>query len=209
MQDSLNRHFLLRKVHSLTGLLPVGFFLLFHIWENSLSRRGAEYYNEHVVKFINDINYIRVLEVALLGSILYHAVYGVLIWWQGKSNVGRYNYLHNWGYWLQRMTALVTFAFILYHVLTTRFAGDAVTADLGNHMATILRNPAIMALYMVGVLAAAFHLGYGIWLLGITWGITTHPRSQKLMLAVGAGVFGVAVAMGFHGLWGFNQAFFV
>ena len=214
MQDSLNRHFLLRKFHSLTGLIPAGVFLMFHMWENSLSRRdhqsdfGAGYYNEHVVRFINDINYIRLMEVALLGSLLFHGIYGLVVWWQGKSNATRYNYLHNWGYVLQRITALITFIFIAYHVITTRFAGVAVTSNLFGHMSTVLANPAVMVVYMIGVTAAAFHLGYGLWLLTITWGIATHPRAQKLTLAVGMAVFVLAAAMGFHGLWGFNESFF-
>ncbi len=214
MQDGLNQHFLLRKLHSLTGLVPAGVFLMFHMWENSLSRRdnmdeyGAGYYNDHVVKFINDINYIRLLEVALLGAILFHAVYGAVIWWQGRNNVTQYKYVQNWGYFLQRITALATFAFIAYHVSTTRFAGDAVTGDLFGHMSATLQNPAVMIIYMVGVLVASFHLAYGIWLLSITWGVATHPRAQKFMMLVGAGLFAVLVFMGFHGLWGFNQAFF-
>jgi succinate dehydrogenase / fumarate reductase, cytochrome b subunit len=215
MQDGLNQHFLLRKLHSLTGLVPAGVFLMFHMWENSLSRRNhlekfgpGNYYNDHVVKFINDINYIRLLEVALLGSILFHAVYGAVIWWQGKNNVTQYKYVQNWGYFLQRITALATFAFIAYHVTTTRFAGDAVTGDLFGHMAATLQNPGVMVIYMLGVLLASFHLAYGIWLMAITWGLATHPRAQKLMMAVGAGLFAVLVFMGFHGLWGFNQAFF-
>lgn len=217
MQDSLNKHFLLRKFHSLTGLVPAGVFLAFHCWENSLSRRdhmaeagyGPGYYNEHVVKFINDINYIRLFEIVLLGAILFHAIYGTIIWWQSKSNLSRYKYTHNAGYWLQRMSALATFAFIVFHVTTTRFAGEAVTSDLWGHMATTLQNPLMMIIYVLGVLVASFHLGYGLWLAGITWGITTHPRSQKFTLAAGMGVFVVVFAMGLHGLWGFNQAFFV
>ncbi len=214
MQDGLNRHFLLRKFHSLTGLVPAGVFLIFHMWENSLSRRdnmaeyGAGYYNDHVVKFINDINYIRLLEVALLGSILFHAVYGAVIWWQGKNNVTQYKYVQNWGYFLQRITAVATFAFIAYHVGTTRFAGEAVTSNLFGHMATTLQSPGIMVVYMLGVLLASFHLAYGIWLMAITWGVATHPRAQNLVGLAGVGLFAVLVFMGFHGLWGFNQAFF-
>jgi len=218
MQDSLNQHYLLRKLHSLTGLLPAGVFLLFHIWENSLSRRVhdpefaepgvANYYNEHVVHFINSINYIRFLEVALLGSLLYHAVYGCVIWWQGKSNVGRYKYVHNWGFTLQRYSALAVFAFMLWHVITTRFAGEVAAKDLFGHMQVILAIPVYMIIYMLGLILAAFHLGYGLWLMGITWGITTHPRSQKLSFVAFMGLSALAIAMGLHGLWGFNQRFF-
>lgn len=214
MQDSLNRHFLLRKVHSLTGLIPTGVFLGFHLWENSLSRRdhmpefGPGYYNEHVVHFINSINYIRLLEVGLLGMILYHAVYGVVVTLQSRPNNLRYKHTHNLGYLYQRITAGLVFAFISFHVASTRFAGEVVARDLFGHMATTLQSPLMMGIYILGIAAASFHLGNGLWLMGITWGITTHPRSQKLSFVAFMGLAAVVTALGIHGLWGFNQRLF-
>jgi succinate dehydrogenase / fumarate reductase cytochrome b subunit len=212
MADSLNVHFLSRKFHSLTGLIPVGAFLAFHLWENSMSRQGERYFNEHVVKGITELlNYKVAVEIFLGAAILFHGIYGLVIWWQGKSNTTRYRYGANWRYLLQRITAFTTFAFIVWHVWTTRVAAgldESVEANLFVHMQRIYEDPVNVVLYMIGIVGATFHLANGLWLLGVTWGLTTHPRAQKISAWVFAGVFAVTTFLGLHALWGFNQKFF-
>lgn len=212
MADSLNVHFLSRKLHSLTGLVPVGAFLAFHLWENSMSRLGGAYFNEHVVKGIEQmLNYKLAIELALGGAILFHGLYGFVIWWQGRSNVGRYRTCSNLRYLLQRLTAFTTFAFIVWHVWTTRVAAGfdvSIGADLFGHMQRLFMDPVTMGLYMIGITGATFHLANGLWLAAINWGLTTHPRAQLLFSYACAGVFVVTTFLGLHGLWGFNQRFF-
>ena len=134
MSDSLNTHYLSRKIHSLLGIVPVGAFLAFHLWENSMSRKGADFFNEHVVEGIAEmLNYNYIVETFLFGAILLHAVYGLVIWMQGRTTLGRYNYFANWRYFFQRVTSITTFAFIIWHVWQTRVqAGlhEEVHADL-------------------------------------------------------------------------------
>jgi succinate dehydrogenase / fumarate reductase cytochrome b subunit len=45
---------------------------------------------------------------------------------------------------------------------------------------TDLANPWILAFYMLGVISAAYHFGYGLWSFGIHWGITVSEQSQRL-----------------------------
>ncbi len=186
MNDPLiDRHFALRKLHSLLGIIPIGFFLCFHIFENSLAVKGGEYFTEHVVHKIGNMPYVEVLEVFFIAlPILFHGVYGLVIWFQGKSNVLRYGYFRNRMYWLHRMTGIVAFVFIITHVWGTRIQvliNDDVTKDnLFEHLGGLLENPLMLACYIVGVLASVIHLCNGIWLALITWGITIGPRSQKI-----------------------------
>lgn len=212
MADSLNTHFLARKIHSLIGLVPVGVFLAFHLWENSMSRFMPPVFNERVVEHIEQmLNYKLLAEAALIGAILAHAVYGLVIWWQGKSNVTRYRYGNNLRYLLQRITAFTTLAFIIWHVWQTRVqAGlsEDVAKDLFGYMQGIYQNPVYVILYLIGITGATFHFAQGLWLMGINWGITTHPRSQRISTCVCGVVFVVLTALGFHALWGFNHGFF-
>nr|MDA8228826.1 succinate dehydrogenase [Desulfitobacterium hafniense] len=39
-------HFLIRRVHSLLGLIPIGIFLMFHMFLNLSARFGPEQYNK-------------------------------------------------------------------------------------------------------------------------------------------------------------------
>ena len=209
MADSLNTHFLSRKVHSLTGLIPVGFFLMFHLWENSMARKGGAFFNEHVVGGIEKLaNYKVAAEVALGLAILFHGVYGLVVWWQGKSNFTRFRTGTNFRYVLQRVTAFTTFAFIGWHVWTTRIAAamdDQIAKDLYSHMVGIYQDPVNKALYIAGILGATFHLANGLWLLGINWGITAGPRAQRISMWACMGLFVVTTALGLHAIWGFDK----
>lgn len=181
----LDRHFAVRKLHSLLGIVPIGVFLCFHLFENSLSVKGGEYFTEHVVHKIGNMPYVQLMEIFFIAlPILFHAIYGLVIWYQGRSNVLKYGYFRNWMYWLQRISGVVAFAFIIIHVWGTRLqvlVNDAVTKDnLFAHLAGQIDNPLLLAWYIIGILAAVIHFSNGIWLALITWGITIGPRSQKI-----------------------------
>jgi succinate dehydrogenase / fumarate reductase cytochrome b subunit len=182
---TLDRHFALRKLHSLLGIIPIGVFLCFHLFENSLSVKGGEYFTEHVIHKIGNMPYVELMEIFFIAlPILFHAIYGLIIWFQGRSNVLRYGYFRNWMYWLQRISGVVAFAFIVTHVWGTRLQvliSDAVTKDnLFASLAGQIENPLVLAWYIIGILASVIHFSNGIWLVLITWGITIGPRSQKI-----------------------------
>lgn len=202
-----NRHFLARRIHSLLGLIPVGGFLLFHLWENSQSRFGVEHYNEYVVEKIREINYVVLLEIFVIAlPILFHGVYGVVIWWQGRSNLATYGYFRNWMWWLQRISGIAVLLFLLLHVIGTRIVAiwdDAVAQDMFGHMESLLSNPFYLAAYVAGLVLSIFHLCNGLWSMSIVWGLATTVRSQKIVQAFSAAVFVVLTALGVHGLLGF------
>jgi succinate dehydrogenase / fumarate reductase cytochrome b subunit len=75
-------------------------------------------------------------------------------------------------------------------------------------MQRLYTNPAVVVLYAIGIAGATFHLANGLWLAAVTWGLTTHPRAQKLFAYACAGVFLATTFFGLHALWGFNHRFF-
>ena len=99
--------FILHKLHSLLGIVPIGAFLLEHLLSNFEALKGPIAYGQQV-KFLNSLPLVRVLEwVFIFLPILYHGVYGVYIWLRGKSNVVYYPWAGNWMYLMQRYTGLV------------------------------------------------------------------------------------------------------
>src|SRR5580704_14476405 len=115
--------FFWRKLHSLTGIVPIGAFLVEHIVSNFETWNGPLAYAQQV-KFLNGLPLVRVLEWTFIFiPLLYHALYGVYIWLRGKSNVVYYPYAGNWLYIAQRWTGIVAFLYIAYHVATQRFLG--------------------------------------------------------------------------------------
>ena len=201
-----NTHFLLRRVHSLLGLIPVGAFLAFHMWENSQAWKGGTHYNE-VVEEIASMNLVLFFEIfGIATPILLHAIYGIVIWASGKSNVGRYGFLHNWMFLYQRVSGFVVLAFVLFHVWQTRIAAgmsEAVKADLFGHMVGIVSNPLMFAVYVLGTTFAALHLANGLWTMGISWGLTTTVKAQKISFAACMVVGVVIISLGIRSLLGF------
>ncbi len=135
----LEKHdFLLRRLHSLTGVLPIGLFMIVHLVTNSsivwglLDARHREHAGaqghagaatfQHEVDFIHGLPFLLLIEIfGLWLPIAFHSIYGFYIVKTGKSNISRYAYGANWRYWLQRVSGYVGFLFIFYHVATLRW----------------------------------------------------------------------------------------
>lgn len=139
----IERHyFLLRRLHSLSGVAPIGLFLFPHlttnssiVWGSTLNKGKfgdvvAQYGSEaagvatfqHEVDFIHDLPALVFIEIFVLWlPIAFHAILGVYFARTGKSNVDRYAYQGNYRYWLQRMTGYVGVAFIFAHVSSLRW----------------------------------------------------------------------------------------
>lgn len=128
-------YFLLRRLHSLSGVVPIGLFMIIHLTTNSsivwgaintqkgstwLERAVATFQKE--VYFIHDLPFLILTEIFVLWlPIAFHAILGVYFARTGKSNTARYAYQDNWRYALQRISGYVGFVFILYHVGTLRW----------------------------------------------------------------------------------------
>src|SRR5260370_39573072 len=72
--------FFWRKLHSFTGIFPVGAFLAEHFWSNSSALVSIEKYNE-VSRDLQTIPWRIFVEAAGIWlPILYHGGYGVYVW---------------------------------------------------------------------------------------------------------------------------------
>ncbi len=191
-------NFLLRRLHSLTGIVPIGGFLLFHFFENASARRGAEAFNETVLK-IGDMPYLYAAEIGVLGlPILFHAVYGLFIRTPSQPNVASYSYARNWAYFFQRLTGIIAFAYIVFHVWTTRiwslfFKGSPI--NFGD-MQAMLSKPAMLLFYLLGILAVTFHFANGIWSFSITWGLVRSREAQRKLALLSMVIFLVLATVG-------------
>jgi succinate dehydrogenase / fumarate reductase cytochrome b subunit len=192
----------LRRLHSLTGVLPVGVFLLFHLFTNSKAVHGPEHFNASAVE-ISRLPYVVLIELfGIALPILFHLVLGLIIATSGQLNVGAYRFGRNWGYVLQRATGVFLAVFIIFHVWTTRFAPGA-EADLFGHMTKVLRDPGTFVFYVLGVTAAAYHLGNGLFGFAIHWGIATGRTAQRRAALLGTLVFLVLTLVGVNSLFAF------
>src|SRR5215210_4884925 len=113
--------FLLRKLHQLSGIVPLGIFFLVHLYTNSTALNGAEEFNDHVGG-IHEMPYLLFVEIGgIFLPLLFHSIYGVLISSEAKPNVLSYGFARNWFYVFQRVTGIYLFVFLLFHILNFRF----------------------------------------------------------------------------------------
>jgi succinate dehydrogenase / fumarate reductase cytochrome b subunit len=182
--------YLLRKLHSLSGVLPVGAFLAEHFWSNSAALVSARKYDD-VSQELQTIPFRLLVEwAAIFLPILFHGGYGIYIWLRGKSNVSQYPWVGNWMYTFQRYTGLIAFAYIAWHLYTERWLthGKSTYASVAADM----RNPLYLAFFVIGIVATSFHLGVGIWNFLCKWGLAATVRAQNA-----AGKLGVLVGFTF------------
>jgi len=188
-----------RRLHSFTGALPLGVFLVFHLYENTYSLAGYEVYDGHV-RALRQLPYLHIIEATLIfAPLLYHSMYGLYVWYTGKNNYLRYPYARNGVYTLQRVTGLITFVFVYYHIYDQRLLPYPSFYTVS---ASLMDAPTLV-IYFVGVSAAAVHLFIGLWNVSIKWGIAIGARAQRVILAAcvlaGLGL----VAVGLRALTGF------
>src|SRR5512137_2668865 len=120
MRVSDSTYFTLRRLHSLSGVVPVGAFLLEHLTTNSFAIQGPAKFNEAAAA-LGTIPYVILVAVLGIGvPILFHMVLGVIIATTMQANLGGHGYPRNWSYVLQRVSGLFLVAYITYHVWSTR-----------------------------------------------------------------------------------------
>ena len=189
MAIQLSRTFVLRKLHQLSGIMPLGIFLLEHFYTNSKALAGAADFND-AVKDLQSIPYILLIEIGgIFIPLIYHAVYGLVITMEARPNNLAYPYPRNWFYTIQRITGVILFFFIAFHVLNFRFGlipglnNVSVAHEPGRAFEIVsgeFHLVPIFLLYLVGITATVWHLANGIWLFLVDWGITIGERAQRL-----------------------------
>jgi len=188
-----------RKLHSLVGILPLGAFFVVHALTNFQAfERGPEGFQKGV-SFINGLPLLPVLEFVLIYiPLLFHGIYGLYVAYQSNSNTGRFKYGRNWAFTAQRVTGVITFVFVFWHVYETRFQvylGNITHEELGLRMHEIATNPVLFTIYIIGVLAASFHFANGFWAFLISWGITVGERAQRISSKICMGIFIIVAAL--------------
>lgn len=177
------RSFLLRRLHSLTGIVPIGLFLIEHFVSNAFATKGPDAYTKQVA-FLTSVPFVVGLELfGIWLPILYHSLYGFYIWRRGESNVSDYPWAGNWMYASQRWTGAIAFIYIVWHTWHLRFNGVHLLSHPGSAFGKVqnelLGHPLVIAFYALGIFCASWHFAYGLWLFAAKWGITQGPIARR------------------------------
>ncbi len=212
MAISFSKTFLLRKLHQLTGIVPLGVFFFVHLYTNSTALNGAKVFNDHVGG-IHEMPYLLFIEITgIFLPLLFHSIYGVLISSEAKPNVLNYGFARNWFYMFQRVTGIYLFVFLLFHILNFRFGlipglnmtpvagnADKAFAIVSGEFATTW----VLIIYILGLLATAWHLAYGFFLFAVDWGIVIGEKAQRITLYACLGLFVILGGVGVNAAFAF------
>ncbi|HBV85417.1 MAG TPA: succinate dehydrogenase [Desulfosporosinus sp.] len=193
-----------RKLHSLSGILPLGIFLMVHMFINSMATLGQENFNRGV-SLLHNIPYLWFFElVVIFIPILYHAFYGIWVVYLTRNNIENYRYFRNWLFYLQRVSAVITLLFVTWHVIGLRFSEGVISNNITfEFVSAALNQPVILVLYLIGLLASFGHFANGLWSFLVSWGITVGEQAQRTAAYGSFVVFIILTAVGINALLAF------
>lgn len=132
--------FLVRRLHSLSGIVPIGVFLMVHLFTNSslawgwfalkgrgqsgdlsVTEGGVQYFAHEVTWINTQVPHLFLVEVTLWVAIAFHCILGFYYALGGKGNLPHYKHQDNFRYTLQRLSGYFGIFFIFYHIATLRW----------------------------------------------------------------------------------------
>jgi succinate dehydrogenase / fumarate reductase cytochrome b subunit len=201
-------HFLLRRLHSLTGIV-FGGYIVIHLLVNATLLQGTspvDIFQMQVDK-IHALPFLPAVEWTFIYlPILYHTVYGIWITMTGQPNNSNYQFGKNWFYLFQRISAIIIALFIAFHILGMKgLLWHALWFDPANATSSVVRHMNVnwsvaYIVYPLGILASCYHMANGFWTAGITWGLTISAASQKRWGWVCTGLFVFTLGCGLTAL---------
>jgi succinate dehydrogenase / fumarate reductase, cytochrome b subunit len=223
LTPAFGRHeFVIRRLHSLLGVVPLGAYLVFHLATNASVIDGINTYQERAnqIHVLGETTVILVGWLFILLPILIHGIIGLMIVTLGHRNWREYPYFENIRYTLERWSGVLTFAFVVFHVFhmtgwipnpwwihhVAEPAGGAnfKPENVITGVQAVRASPWMTTIYIVGTLGAVYHSANGLWTAGITWGVWTSAGAQRwakvpcLIIGLGTAALGMATLMGMY-----------
>jgi succinate dehydrogenase/fumarate reductase cytochrome b subunit (b558 family) len=187
----------LARLHSLSGVLPLGVFLIVHFAINARALQGRAAF-DGTLAALRGMPLLGVLELALIGlPLAFHAGYGVVLSFRPREPASPYP--RRLGT-LERATGIVALVFIAFHFYELRgplLWGSLSEADVYPRLAARLSSttawgvPAYALFHLVGVAATVFHFATGLYAFSVRWGVAEGARATRTAARVcaGGGVF--------------------
>lgn len=198
--------FLRTRLGSFLAVMPLSVWTINHLWNNLSAFKGAAAWQSAVTEYPHPLAFFATSVVALVPLGL-HTVWGVGRLFTGRPNNLRYNYFANLKYLLQRLSALGLLGFLGAHLWLAMIKPRTSTgrpemfADIAHEMH---HHGPTLVVYMLGILAVAYHLANGLQTFLMSWGIVSSRRALKKLDLATIGAFLALLALGWtavYALW--------
>ena len=201
--------FAIRRLHSLTGIVPLGLYMCVHLTTNASLMNGPETFQRAVFLIHSPGMLLPLIEWGgIFAPLIFHAAIGIWIARTGRSNTSQYEFVSNKRYAWQRWTGYAALIYLFLHVMHLHGGyhgeswmeaidkiglGQFSPYNAGSSLANAMNlgfGVVWPVIYLVGTLSCVYHLTNGLWTAGITWGIWISPKAQqratKVCVAIGA-----------------------
>lgn len=187
-----------RRLHVLTGVVPLGVFLLEHLVVMASAMGGQGRFAAVAGDPTSSLRAI--LDVLVLGCLLFHGGYGVVLLSKEKVRAEDDPLGRRGMRVLVRIGSVVTLLFVVGHLWAVRLhpSSDAYTLLTERLSSTKFGIPWIALGYIVGCAATIFHFSYGLVSAPDRWGTplgeTGRRRALAMSLVIGVVLFLVSTA---------------
>ena len=198
------RDFILARLGSLFAFLPLGVWTTVHLWNQLAAYRSPEAWESSVTGHVNGATTALTFTVVLV-PLLWHTVWGIGRMFKSRPAIGVKNF-SNLRYIVQRLSAVGLLLFLGAHLWLAWFEPRFIEgrpepfSDIAREMHF---NLPTLGVYILGVLAIAYHLANGLWsFLSMGWGLTVSKSGMAWMERVSLLLFFVLLAIGWAAVYG-------
>ncbi len=194
----------LKKLFSLSGVVPLGAFVLLHLW-TAAALLGPHALYDRQIAWLHGSTILGALEILLiLAPLTFHACYG--LWLAREATPREHAYDSDLMLVLERVSGGIVLVFIAVHLWETRvqtWSGHLLigsySTKLVEHLSSVKSGVPWIALgYLVGIAATLFHLVSGMTSFCTTWGLTntatSRHRARVFFRAIGVVFFAASAA---------------
>jgi succinate dehydrogenase / fumarate reductase cytochrome b subunit len=191
----------LRALFSLSGVVPLGIFLVLHLWTNAHALASdASFTRAEMPAFHLPSPALAAFEALfVLAPLLFHAAFGTWLTVTRRALSAPSVYPRGVST-MMRVTGMIALAYLAYHLYELRFAmatqgmrrEELYTVLSSSLSSRALTAPLRAMFYMVGIAAITFHFAAGLWGYAVARGYARGPRARRAA-AIGFGVVGAAL----------------
>jgi succinate dehydrogenase / fumarate reductase, cytochrome b subunit len=198
------RDFILSKLGSLFAFLPLGVWTTMHLWHQLAAYASPRAWEEEVEHHASDAG-ATLTFIIVLFPLLWHTVWGIGRMFRSRPAVSNHGF-SNIRYIVQRLSAVGLLFFLGAHLWLAWFEPrfiqgrpepfEDIAREMHFHTPTLI-------VYILGVLAIAYHLANGLWsFLSMGWGVTVSKSGIAWMEKVALLFFVVLLAIGWAAIYG-------